>query len=173
MLIFRRLSMRKYSMKLSVLILSVLIFLLITSGCPTEPPLTSAIFSDVIEIVISPYSGTIDPAIDSFTYTLPPEVKYAIVELFPSGTTFPDNKTVPIDDLIAGNRTDLAGFTRDAVKADELYPKNAEGTDFDTTGYYNVAGPTNIDYVWIVLGYDENMILTHASAAGEITVNWP
>ena len=109
-----------------------------------------------------------------FFYSLPEDVKYAIVELFPSGTTFLDNKTVPVDVLIAGSRTGFEeqGFTRSFVQANKLYKVNSEKTDFDIAGglYSELADTT---YVWIVLGYDENMILTHASPAGEVTVAWP
>ncbi len=107
---------------------------------------------------------------------LPEEVKYAIVELFNAEVIFTDNpeKAVPVEDLIAGSRTGLEayGFTRSSVQLNELYEKNAAGTDFDTVANY-APGTVIISYKWIVLGYDENMILTHASPEGEVTINWP
>ncbi|MCK4542800.1 MAG: hypothetical protein KAU17_11255 [Spirochaetales bacterium] len=167
--------MKKYSMKLSVLILAVIIFLLISTGCLVDtPPPSSAIFSGVTKIEISQTAGAPMANSGYFFYSLPEDVKYAIVELFPSGTTFLDNKTVPVDVLIAGSRTGFEeqGFTRSFVQANKLYKVNSEKTDFDIAGglYSELADTT---YVWIVLGYDENMILTHASPAGEVTVAWP
>lgn len=170
--------MRKILMKSIVLIQALfLLMILIFSGCSTDPSLPkSAIFSDVIKINIFPESESdMIPATDSFNYTLPEEVKYAIVELFDVGAVFTDNpeKTVPVEDLIAGSRTGLEayGFTRSSVQLDELYKKNAAGTDFDTTAIY-APGTGLTSHKWIVLGYDENMILTHASPAGEVSIVW-
>lgn len=165
--------MRNYSTKMIVFLLVLFVLMLLFSGCPTDTlPLESAIFSEVEKIKISTTANPMEPN-GEFIYELPKEVKYAIVELFPPGTNFDDSeKKVPVEVLIAGNRTGLDGFTRDSVYANKLFPVNADNTDFDFSGA-NYIGPGPTDYIWIVLGYDENMILTHASPAGEVTINWP
>ncbi len=163
--------MRKYLMKPIVLVPALFVLMLIMSGCPTDPEdLTSAIFSDVTKIEISPISGSMN-SFDYFTYDLPKEIKYAIVELFIGSIEIPDDpdKKIPLENLIAGSRTGLADFTRSSVRADKLFPLNADKTGFNTSiGKYIITGGP---YTWIILGYDENMILTHASTAGKVTIN--
>lgn len=167
--------MRKFSIKSIVLVSALIIFLIILSGCPTDPSVPeSAIFSGLEKIDITPVSGTIVSS-EYFKYTLPDKVDYAIVELFIDHIDIPDDpdKQVPLEHLVAGSRTGLTDFTRSSVRADKLFPVNADNTDFDTSSG-NYTGTTGSSpYTWIVLGYDENMNLTHASTNAKITITWP
>ncbi len=169
--------MEKISIKKIVLISVISLIVPIFFGCPTDPAqLTSAIFSGVEKINIST-TGTpsaLDPSSDSFTYDLSGDISFAILELFDGHISIPDDpdNKVPLENLVAGSRTGLNDFTRSSVQVDRLFPVYADNSDFDTSSNYN-PGTGNLDYTWILLGYDENMILTHASTAMEVIVNWP
>lgn len=163
--------MNKYSYIIIVSVPLVFICLIFLAGCPDIPStLTSAVFTGLEKIDINPVSNSSMSTSDYFNYTLSKDIKYAIVELFSSDAEFSDNeeKKVPVDKLLAGSRTGLAGFTRDKVQASQLYGVNADRTDFKASGA-NYSPSSGTAYKWIVLGYDENMNLTHASTVGTVT----
>ena len=105
-------------------------------------------------------------------YELPSEVKYAVVLLFTGSIDVDDDeKTVSISNLVGGTKTGLAGFSRSCAEVELLRKAEPDGSDFQVVTIESTESISKT-YQWIVLGYDSQGMLTHASPPWQVTINW-
>ncbi len=145
-------------MKKIVYIFTVAILMFICLSCETEPPKPDTpIFSDVEILEVSESGGKY------LFENLPSYVKYIQVLIFASADTpvIDDNTKLVknISVMKGGNRTGLLGISRTDVSL--FYDYDTGTGDFDSGTPMAPALATN-DW-FIVLGFDENFNLTHAS----------
>lgn len=162
-----------------IVLVYVIAFLAIGCFVFEEPGQTQSetpIFSDVEKIVINQNGNPMNEATGLFFYELPREVKFAIVEFFPQNSIVIDDsdKTVSTANLVGGSRTGLEafGFDRGVLPANRILQVKADKSDFASPPYLGQVLSVSVAYSWIVLGYDDNLNLTHASPARTVTINW-
>lgn len=127
-------------------------------SCETEPPKPDTpVFSDVEMLEVSEFGG------EYLFENLPSYVKYIQVLIFASANTpvINDNTKIiqNISSMKGGNRTGLSGISRSEVSS--FYDYDEDTGDFDSGTAMSPA--LSADDWFIVLGFDENYNLTHAS----------
>jgi len=140
---------------------AALLIIVLYAGCDPEPPQPeNPVFTDVQKIEVS-YNGGI-----FYFSEVPDYVKYMQLLIFSSSPAVDDDsKTIDKSSLIAGSRTYLTGFSRASVNSANIYVYVPADDDF--TGL--PLAPVDGDYI-IVLGFDSDLNLTHASPSYAMTL---
>lgn len=158
----------KFIWKLIILYISFLSIILTGCGGSESSQPESLIYSNVKSITLyGPADGDPITSADEFTYYIPGDVHVAVLGIFANEIETSGDTFVNADDLLAGSRTGLTGWTTGSVSAGQLYEFDGVD-DFDPASTFNTPGT----YHWAVWGFDKYGELTHASPQREVTINY-
>ena len=160
-------------MKVAVVI--GVLFVVISCSLSDDSESEKPIFTDVEAIEISQRGKSMSGSKGKFYYSIPGSADFVFVEVFDGEIAVDDDeKEIKTDNLVAGSRTGLEeqGFGSSSIRVNRLLAVKPDKEDFRRSTYYGETVAGKKSYYWAVIGLDENAVVTHASPAFEVEINW-
>ena len=170
--------MEKKSITLNIIIIILVHFFLIQ--CEFEnseesiPPPSTTLFSgtDLIELQLPLHNDTLFHSNTIFQFSdIQDNIEYLVFGIFEEDIQIDsDNRIVNVDNWVAGNRTNLPGFSRSSIDLDNVFFYDLDSLDFDTEEHFE---DENLkQYYWAIWGFDVNYNLIASSPRWIVYVDW-